>query len=369
VFQLAQDDTFIEIAGLMTTILQELQHWVSSMDVKQLPIVTNDLDADKVTTQRDKLVHQLDYLLTRWELFLPGTAVAEAFEQVRWAEVDTDRIYFELKATPLTVSEMLHEKLWTEKTAILTSATLTTDAKQSQGRFNYIQESLGLPEDVTTQVFPSPFDYERSSVLYLPEDLPDPNDIEYAAAATQAIADILAVSQGRAFVLLTSYQNLKRFSEVLIPQLPYPCKVQGDMPRNRLVEWFKTTPHSVLFATSTFWEGIDVPGEALSCVIMDKIPFLPPDDPINAATIEHYKSTGKDWFSDYMLPQAILRLKQGFGRLIRRKSDRGIVAILDARIRRRGYGKVIIRSLPPVPVLSKIDSLKRHFEQWQLQNA
>ena len=366
VFQLPPDDTFLEIAGLMTTILQELQVWVSSIDIKQLPIVTNDLDADKATTQRDKLVHQLDYLLTRWELFLPGTEVSEAFEQVHWAEVDKDRIYFELKATPLTVSNMLAEKLWSEKTAILTSATLTTDAIKSRGRFNYLQESLGLPEAVITQVYPSPFDYQRSSVLYLPDELPDPNDIEYAEYATKAIDEILAVSQGRAFVLLTSYQNLRRFSEVLIPQLPYPCKVQGDLPRNRLVEWFKTTPNSVLFATSTFWEGIDVPGEALSCVIMDKIPFLPPDDPVNAATIEHYKATGKDWFSDYMLPQAILRLKQGFGRLIRRQSDRGIVAILDPRIRRRGYGKMILRSLPQVPVLSRIESLKNHFDQLEL---
>jgi ATP-dependent DNA helicase DinG len=177
----------------------------------------------------------------------------------------------------------------------------------------------------------------------------------FHAVATDEIVKILHHTYGRAFVLFTSYAAMQKVSAAVIPQVPFPCKMQGDLPKNRLIEWFKDSTNSVLFATATFWEGIDIPGEALSCVIIDRVPFPTPDEPVHSAMVDRMKRLGEDWFNDYVLPEATIRLKQGFGRLIRSKRDHGIVAILDPRLKTKGYGRKILRSLPEARVITSLD--------------
>lgn len=343
-FRLYPDARFLSSVDRHITILKELLLWVNQIDVKQLQIVASDLDADRASVQRNKLIAQLENLLLSWEFFQTETPFEN--QRVNWVEVDQNRLYYELKSTPLNVAEILGTILWPEKTVILASATLSVNNSLS-----FFKKDLGIPEAAEDLILPSPFRYDAQCVLYLPAHMPDPNALEFPMAIAEEIEAILHATRGRAFVLFTSIQNMVKVSEALIPVLPFPCKVQGDLPRNRIIDWFKTTPHSVLFATSTFWEGIDIPGEALSCVIIDKIPFASPEEPVQQATVDYLKKLGKDWFSDYVLPQATIKLKQGFGRLIRAKSDRGLVAILDPRVRTKGYGIKIQRSLPTVQVL------------------
>jgi len=355
VFRLYPDELFLHLIKKHIQVLQDLEQWLAGMDVKQLSIIRpdlieSDLDLDKARVQREKLKQQLQGLIARWEFFLEEDPFLK--HRVNWVEVDRERLYYELKSTPLNIAEMMGTQLWQQKTAVLTSATLAVNHK-----LDFVRKDLGIGEEANDLVLPSPFRYEDQCVLYLPTSLPDPNSDQYNIAITEEIADILHVSQGRAFVLFTSNSAMHRVSHALIPRLPFPCKVQGDMPRNRLIEWFKETPNSVIFATATFWEGIDVPGDSLSCVIMDKIPFSPPNDPVNQAVVDYIKARGEDWFGQYVLPQAVIKLKQGFGRLIRAGDDKGLVAILDPRIRQKGYGKIIQRSLPAVQTVYRLDDV------------
>lgn len=354
-FRLQPDYNFLDMVGQYVAILKELLQWMTHIDVKQLPLVESELDADRATVQRTKLLSQVEGLLLSWEFFLLESPFEH--DRVNWVEVDQNRLYYELKSTPLNVSEILKTILWPEKTAILTSATLSVNQ-----HLRYFKKDIGIDE-AEEVILPSPFQYERQCALYLPDNLPDPNAPEYTRALVEEIDAILEATEGRAFVLFTSLQNMRQVSDALIPRIPFPAKIQGDLPRNKLIEWFKSTKNSVLFATSTFWEGIDIPGESLSCVIMDKIPFSSPEDPVNQASVDFLKRQGKDWFNEYVLPQAIIKVKQGFGRLIRTKTDRGIVAILDPRMRSKGYGRVIQRSLPAVKVLrhrQQLLNLERH---------
>lgn len=349
VFRLYPDDLFLYILKKHIQVLQELELWLAGMDVKQLTIIESELDLDRARMQREKLVKQLQGLITRWEFFLEENPFSK--QRVNWVEVDRERLYYELKSTPLNIAETMHSLLWKDKTAVLTSATLAVNQN-----LNFVKTDLGIAEG-SDLMLPSPFKYEDQCVLYLPSDLPDPNSDRFTMAITEEIANILTLSQGRAFVLFTSNQAMHRVSNALIPRVPFPCRVQGELPRNRLIEWFKETPNSVVFATSTFWEGIDIPGEALSCVIIDKIPFSPPGDPVNQAVVDYIKARGNDWFSQYVLPQAVIKLKQGFGRLIRSSGDKGLVAILDPRIRQKGYGKMIQRSLPTVQTVHRLEDV------------
>jgi ATP-dependent DNA helicase DinG len=192
--------------------------------------------------------------------------------------------------------------------------------------------------------------------LYIPK-LPEPNDPRFERASHDEIEKIVRASRGRTLALFTSYRAMSAAYQALAPRLPFPCKQQGELGRTRLVEWLKTTPGAVLFATSSFWEGIDVPGEALSCVIIDRLPFAVPDDPVVQAYVERLKMQGRDWFREYTLPEAILRLKQGFGRLIRTSSDSGLVAILDARLHSKSYGRQILKALPACGVLQNAEGV------------
>lgn len=355
VFRLYPDAPFLYLVKKQIQVLQDLEKWLVGVDVKQLSLIRPDLieselDLDKAKAQREKLIQQLQGLTLRWEFFLEDDPFSR--QRVNWVEVDRDRLYYELKSTPLNISEIMSTQLWQQKTAIVTSATLAVNHK-----LDFVRKDLGIQQEASDMVLPSPFHYEDQCVLYLPTGLPDPNSDAFTMAITDEIADILNLSQGRAFVLFTSNQAMHRVSHALIPLLPFPCKVQGDMPRNRLIDWFKNTPNSVIFATSTFWEGVDIPGDSLSCVIMDKIPFAPPNDPVNQAMVDYIKFKGEDWFSQYVLPQAVIKLKQGFGRLIRSGSDKGLVAILDPRLRQKGYGKIIQRSLPTSQTVHRLHDI------------
>lgn len=368
-FRLYPDDLFLHLVDRQLSILKDLEDWLGGIDVKQLQIVETDIDADKASVQKGNLLSQLQGMMARWEYFSEHPKDKSlAMPRVNWAEIDTATFYFELKSTPLEVSQYLKESLWSEKTAVLTSATLAVNQS-----LRFFKAELGVPDVASDSILPSPFDYKKQCLLYLPKGMPDPNTPEFQQQCAEEIERILKITQGRAFVLFTSNSAMKTISNALIPKLNYPCRVQGELPRQKLIDWFKHTTNSVIFATATFWEGIDIPGDALSCVIMDKIPFSPPGDPVNSAVVEHIKQQiikqgqqlGRDWFNDYALPQAIIKMKQGFGRLIRSKDDTGVVAILDPRVTGKGYGRVIQRSLPESEVVHTLDALQRGVGQFE----
>ena len=264
-----------------------------------------------------------------------------------------------LRAAPIDVSNILREVLFDRtKATVLTSATLTIE-----GEFDYIRSRLGLDRSGATNVLklPSEFDYKRQAMLYLPRRMPDPRSVDFMAAAGREIINILEASKGRAFVLFTSYAALRAIQAIAELELPYPVLVQGSAPRSALLDQFRTTPNAVLLATSSFWQGVDVMGEALSCVIIDKLPFASPGDPITAARIEAVAERGGQPFGDYQVPLAILTLLQGLGRLIRHRDDRGVLAVLDPRLQTMGYGRRFLASLPPAVVTRDIADIRQFF--------
>jgi ATP-dependent DNA helicase DinG len=261
-----------------------------------------------------------------------------------------------LRASPIDVSGIVRDVLLDRmRTTVLTSATLTVD-----GSFEYVRGRLGVRRAGEVRL-DSEFDYTRQTILYLPKRMPDPRSPEFGRAAAREVIEILKRTEGRAFVLFTSYANLRQVHEVAARELTYPLLVQGSAPRSALLRDFKATPHAVLLATSSFWQGVDVVGEALSCVIVDKLPFASPGDPITAARIEAITARGGSAFGEYQIPLAILALKQGLGRLIRHRQDRGVLAILDPRLRTMGYGRRFLASLPPAPVTMAIDDVAKFF--------
>jgi ATP-dependent DNA helicase DinG len=258
---------------------------------------------------------------------------------VYWIERRGRRTF--LQATPIDVSQMLDERLFdVVDTVILTSATLAV-----AGGFEFAQQRLGL-RSARTLVVPSHFDYRKQALLYVPQDLPDPRSPAFTAAAAREIVELLLLSRGRAFVLFTSYQQMRLIYGRVSLDVPFQTLLQGTGPRSALLEEFRETPNAVLFATSSFWQGVDVPGEQLSCVIIDKLPFAVPSDPVVQARIEAIQSEGGDAFNRYQVPQAAIALKQGFGRLIRGRADRGVLALLDNRITKTRYGQTFFDSLP-----------------------
>ncbi len=264
-----------------------------------------------------------------------------------------------LRAAPINVSNILRDVLFDRmKSTVLTSATLTVE-----GSFDYIRSRLGLDRSSATRFLKlaSEFDYQRQAILYLPRRMPDPRSVDFTAAAGREIINILEASRGRAFVLFTSYAALRAIQVIAEVELPYPILVQGSAPRSALLEQFRTTPNAVLLATSSFWQGVDVMGEALSCVIIDKLPFASPGDPITAARIEAITERGGQPFGDYQVPLAILALLQGLGRLIRHRDDRGVLAVLDPRLQTMGYGRRFLASLPPALITREIADIRRFF--------
>ncbi len=252
-----------------------------------------------------------------------------------------DRYNVFLQATPIDVAPILKTCLFEKlDCAVLTSATLAVG-----GGFDYFRHRLGF-EHARELVLPSHFDYQTQALFYVPPDLPDPRTPQFATLAAERIRKILELTRGRAFVLFTSYAQMRDVHERLIGQLEYPILLQGDAPKNTLLEEFRLTPNAVLLATSSFWQGVDVQGEQLSCVIIDRLPFAVPSDPVVAARVKSIDGEGGNAFFQYQVPAAVITLKQGFGRLIRSLHDRGLLVLLDNRILKKQYGKVFIESLP-----------------------
>ena len=301
------------------------------------------------------------------ELAALARRAAELREQIRFLldASDTGFVYFLerrgkgvfLRAAPIDVSGIVRELILERaESTVLTSATLAVDDS-----FDYFRGRLGITDAHQMRLLPE-YDFEQQALLYLPREMPDPRTQRFAGAMARELGELLRATRGRAFVLFTSYANLRAVRRHLDPALPYPLLVQGSAPRSVLLREFRSTPQAVLLATSSFWQGVDVAGEALSCVVVDKLPFASPSDPVTAARIEAIEADGGNAFADYQVPLAILTLLQGFGRLLRHRSDRGVLALFDARVRTRGYGRRFLDSLPPAPITHEIDAVRSFFD-------
>jgi ATP-dependent DNA helicase DinG len=274
---------------------------------------------------------------------------------VYWFERRNKGVF--LTATPIDVSQILRDRLFEQfDTVILTSATLTVG-----GRFDYIHQRLGV-DHAKERTLPPEFDYPKQAMLYLPRKMPDVRDPGFAGKATDEIVEMLEHSQGRAFCLFTSYTQMNELYERVRARVSFPLLLQGTAPRSALLERFKNTEGAVLFATASFWQGVDVPGEQLSCVIVDRLPFAVPSDPVVAARVHAIEEDGRNAFAEFQVPQAVLALKQGFGRLIRTKTDRGVLALLDTRIQRMPYGKIFLESLPRYRVTHDLREVARFLD-------
>ena len=305
-------------------------------------------------TQAEPVARRLEQIVTTLEEIFDG---AES-DCVYWLEKRGRGVF--LHINPIDIAAVFQEKLFSRaETAIFTSATLTTDS-----HFEYFKERLGVP-DPQEIILGGEFDYSRQTVLYIPRAFPEPRSPQYFGRAMEGIEKILDITEGYAFLLFTSFAQMDRVYEELLGKVSYPLFRQGEMPKNRLLRAFKETPHAVLCATSSFWQGVDVQGDALRAVIIDKLPFLVPTEPLVAARINRLEQQGRNSFLEYSVPEAIITLKQGLGRLIRSRRDRGILGVFDTRLRTRSYGRLFLRSLPDCPVTDDINDLRQFFESGQ----
>jgi ATP-dependent DNA helicase DinG len=271
---------------------------------------------------------------------------------VYWFERRNKGVF--VAATPIDVSALLREHLFEQfETIILTSATLAVG-----GRFDFLKQRLGI-DMAGERVLPSEFDFAEQALLYIPANMPDVRDAAFPERAADEIVRMIEISEGRAFCLFTSYSQMNDVYERVRTRVRFPLLLQGSAPRTALLEKFRNTPGAVLFATSSFWQGVDVRGDQLSCVIVDKLPFAVPSDPIVAARVKALQEEGRNPFAEYQVPEAVLSLKQGFGRLIRSRTDRGVLSILDNRIQRMQYGKIFMQSLPAYATTRDIAEVER----------
>jgi ATP-dependent DNA helicase DinG len=344
----ANEDAWPALETLRTTFYK-LENWLyANWHGALKKKVENDAEAERRRdlAMRAILAHQ--GAIDRAQL--------PADEAIAWVERGERDGRYEVNSAPFDVAEFLRAALFARTSSVvLTSATISID-----GSFDFLKRSLGVT-DAQEVIAPSPFDYARQARLYLAPPDVNPKANDFARKAAPIVEECLDRCRGRAFVLFTSYARLREVYALLRERLPFPVKLQGELPRAHLLQWFRTTPNAVLFATGTFWEGIDVVGDALSCVIIDRLPFPSPADPLVAARVRDLEARGMDGFEAYMIPAAIVRLKQGFGRLIRSTTDIGVVALLDGRAASTRYGETILRALPPARRITHLDELTEFF--------
>jgi ATP-dependent DNA helicase DinG len=298
----------------------------------------------------EDVCERLESLQLVWNLFL-----ARPLEgHVHWVETTDRNVTF--YDTPLQIGNELREKInESDCSWIFTSATLAVE-----NNFTYFTDQMGIA-DAETRRWSSPFDFRKNSLLYVPNILSEPREKKYDTDFVNAILPVLSASDGRAFVLFTSYRAMQSVGAILGTVSDYPLFIQGDASKSELIESFKKTANAVLLGTSSFWEGIDVRGDQLSCVIIDKLPFAVPDDPVLVARSRLITSLGRNAFIDFQVPHAVNSLKQGAGRLIRDASDRGVLVIADKRILTKSYGKYFLKSLPPIPLTRELDDVEKFF--------
>ncbi|HET6546645.1 MAG TPA: ATP-dependent DNA helicase [Rhodanobacteraceae bacterium] len=285
---------------------------------------------------------------------LTGLCDGNASGWVNWYELSAQG--FALHATPLDLAEPLRElRAQTHAAWIFTSATLSV-----AGRFEHYARQLGLDDPVALSL-PSPFDYAHQALAYLPTDLPDPGAADYTERVVLATLPVLTASRGRAFLLFTSHRALRRAAELLADRVPYPLFVQGSAPRHQLLTEFRASGHGILLGAASFWAGVDVAGEALSLVVIDKLPFAAPDDPVLVARLAALREAGGNPFTEWQVPAAVIAFKQGAGRLIRDVHDRGVLMLCDPRLTTRGYGRIFLASLPPLPLTRKLSDVETFF--------
>ncbi len=287
---------------------------------------------------------------------LAAVLESESKENVYWCEIRGRGVF--LWASPIDIAPILAERLFSSiDCAILTSATLSTG-----GNFSFAKSRLGI-DDAGELIIPSHFDFRRQAIFYVPWNIPEPREAGWVDRACDELEMILEASQGRAFILFTSYNQMGQVYQSLKSRLSFPALLQGEKSKSALLQSFRSTPNAVLFATSSFWQGVDVQGEQLSCVVVDKLPFSVPSDPVVAARITQINESGGNAFYEYQIPTATILLKQGLGRLIRSKTDRGILALLDKRILTKSYGRMFLQSLPPAPLTHNSDEVRNFLKE------
>ena len=349
--------------------LEAASHLTGALDVLEttLTLLTTgraEAQPDRVPDARFQANHDVDGVDRSEDIAMLAARARTLRDELRFLlrASDDAYVYFVefrgrgifLRASPIDVATIVRELLLDKmRTTVLTSATLSID-----GDFEYVRSRLGI-RDAAEIRLASEFDFARQAILYLPPKMPDPRADSFAVAASREVVEILKRTRGRAFVLFTSYATMREVQALAELALDYPILAQGSAPRSQLLNQFRATPHAVLFASSSFWQGVDVVGEALSCVIVDKLPFASPSDPITAARIDAVRARGGDPFAEYQVPLAILALQQGLGRLIRHRRDRGVLAVLDPRLRTKAYGRRFVAALPPAPIvhdLARVDA-------------
>lgn len=360
-YPIAANDGVFEVLPVLRESLYHLENWVHAhwKDGLRKPI-DNESEAER---RRDLAlravaahVATVDRIESAAQQATNGAVPADEIDAVAWVERGEGDARYEVNAAPFQVADFLRAALFARtRSVVLTSATISTG-----GSFEFLKTSLGI-DDAQQLVAPSPFDYARQARLYVAPPKLNPKAVDFARHAAPLIEEILDRSGGRAFVLFTSYARLREVYGLLRHRLAFPVKMQGDLPRTALLDWFRSTRNAVLFATGTFWEGIDVVGDALSCVVIDRLPFPSPAEPLVAARIAALEARGKSGFEHYMIPSAIVRLKQGFGRLIRSTTDRGVVALLDGRATSMRYGATIVAALPPATRIHDLAALDELF--------